>query len=356
MAWHRVEHEIELRVSREEIGPCLAHTDALNRELGLPLPVFRQVAREGGGTRSYGEVRMAGMVFKYEEHPFTWQRPAFYEVRRSFDSGPMSDAILGSRVDETPSGCKIVSYCNFESSAVGKLLLSPKLTMSLRAMDQVLRRFESQIHNESRIAYRTQLHKNPVRVARLLPALARLRDRGFRTEVVEQLDNYLREQPDPKVSEFRARELGDGNEQPWINLCLAAVQEGLLGMEWRILCPYCRSNVQKLKTLSEVRANAHCSSCNISYESSFDANVEVIFSVHPAVRSVQNGTFCIGGPELSPHVATQWTLPPLSTTEIVIEASDGLYLARSLQIDHDTSVRVSSGETFTFRLGIAVKL
>ncbi len=294
---------------------------------------------------------MAGMVFRYEEHPFTWQRPAFYEVRRTFASGPMKEAVLGSRVEETAKGCKIISYCNYEAAPLGKLALSPKLKMSLKAMDKVLKRFEAQIQNDSQIAYRTQLTKNPVNTPRLLAALERLQVRGFRPAEVARLDIYLRAESDPKVSEFRARELGHGKEQPWINLCLAAVQEGLLGMEWRILCPYCRSNVQKLSSLSEVRANAHCSSCNISYESAFDENVEVVFSVHPAVRAVQGGTFCIGGPELSPHVATQWIFPPLSQTDLVVETQEGLYTARSLQLSIDTTVQVSTGQNFSFCLG-----
>lgn len=341
MGVYQVEHSIDLTVSREEIWPYLAHTDALNRELGLPLPSFRYQPLETGGSRADGEIRLLGMKIRYREHPFEWERPSYYHVRRTFDSGPMKWAQLGSDLLATSTGCRIRSYCTFETTPSFRAALSLKMRQSLVAMDAVLRRFETDIQTQSKTAYRRQLEQNPVHPVRLRRGLELLSHRGFPTQAIERLSAFLSNEPDLRVSEFRACDLGNGETQPWLSLCLAAVQAGLLNLEWRVLCPYCRSNLAKATRLSGIREEAHCIACNIAFDASFDQNVEVLFGVHPNVRSAVAASYCIGGPELARHVAAQWVLSPGESRTIIAPPIAGTFQTRSLSLTQDGRLTVA---------------
>ena len=59
-----------------------------------------------------------------------------------------------------------------------------------------------------------------------------------------------------------------------------------------------------------MRAKVHCESCNIDFTVNFDRSVELTFRPNPAIRATPESTFCVGGPQVTPHIVAQQLLRP----------------------------------------------
>jgi class 3 adenylate cyclase len=94
-----------------------------------------------------------------------------------------------------------------------------------------------------------------------------------------------------------------------LELCLRATRAGLLDLRWELLCPDCRGAQQSADTLRDVRPDQHCDSCSIDFTVDFDRSVEVVFRPNASVRSVVGRDFCVGGPQVTPHVVVQQLVP-----------------------------------------------
>ena len=76
------------------------------------------------------------------------------------------------------------------------------------------------------------------------------------------------------------------SDRPVIELCLAAVREGLMALRWDLLCPRCRGAKVTVTALDRLPTGAHCSSCNIDYGRDFARNVELTFQPASAIRAI----------------------------------------------------------------------
>ena len=90
-----------------------------------------------------------------------------------------------------------------------------------------------------------------------------------------------------------------------LELFLLATRAGLLEFRWELLCPLCRGDKKSTSTLSGIQARVHCDACNVDFSVNFDQSVELTFHPSPAVRQVATLEFCIGGPQVTPHIAVQ---------------------------------------------------
>jgi class 3 adenylate cyclase len=100
-------------------------------------------------------------------------------------------------------------------------------------------------------------------------------------------------------------------------------------MTWDVLCPGCRVGKSEVPTLRDLRAEAHCASCNIVFDASFDQLVEVRFSPAPAIRVVEAREFCVGGPMKTPHIVAQVPLAAGAQAEVRCQVTTGLYRLRA---------------------------
>ena len=67
---------------------------------------------------------------------------------------------------------------------------------------------------------------------------------------------------------------------------------------------------RRILTLSQMKSEAHCDTCEIKFGADFARSVEARFTVNPAVREARRETFCIGGPANRPDIAAQLRLEP----------------------------------------------
>ncbi len=62
------------------------------------------------------------------------------------------------------------------------------------------------------------------------------------------------------------------------------------------------------ESLQDVTSNVHCSSCNIDFTLNLDQLVELTFRPNPAIRKIEVDDYCVGGPQLTPHIVAQQLL------------------------------------------------
>src|SRR5262249_35175459 len=158
---------------------------------------------------------------------------------------------------------------------------------------------------------------------------------------------FLLHAPGQEVARIRplalARRLGLDADQV-LAACLHGTREGLLVLLWDILCPVCRIPSTIRDTLRDLSRHGHCEACCLDFELDFANSVEIIFRVHPEIRGSDLGTYCIGGPVFSPHVAAQVRVAPGESMELDLALAEGSYRVRSPQLPcaHDFRVLPSA--------------
>src|SRR6201986_3136893 len=118
--------------------------------------------------------------------------------------------------------------------------------------------------------------------------------------------SVLKQTADPAVADAIARliETGEDHELNRINVLdfskrtgideervisgfLHASRLGLFDLTWNVLCPGCGGGLDAHSTLKSLRHDDYqCGLCACGYEASVDEQVEVAFTVSPAVRQI----------------------------------------------------------------------
>ena len=160
------------------------------------------------------------------------------------------------------------------------------------------------------------------------------------------LGDYLSSAPDQAVARIRplavAAQFGL-DPIPFVDACLIAAHEGLLVLMWDILCPVCRIPAQIHDSLKTIREHDRCEACNLDFQLDFANSVEMIFRVHPEIRPSELGTFCIGGPAHSPHVAAQVRIAAGESLALNLSLGAGAYRFRGPQLPYAVDFRVAHG-------------
>jgi class 3 adenylate cyclase len=99
-----------------------------------------------------------------------------------------------------------------------------------------------------------------------------------------------------------------------------------------VLCPLCRGSKQTLSSLTELDSQVHCEVCKIDFAVNLDRFVEVTFRPNPAIREVDVGEYCVGGPQVTPHIIAQQLVQPGEERSLTIPLEAGRYRVRTLSL------------------------
>ncbi len=343
MRFHKI---VRLEAPPESVWPLVAHTDRLNRELGLPEVAFSFRPRPDGGTSATGSVRLAGRELSYRELPFEWVRPKHYQVRRLFEAGPIRQMEFGVVLRPAGEGTELDTWIDLVPRGPSGVVCAAFGRRAVSQMARVFGGFDAYLRRQSPSAYPRHANRPPVRRERLEYELESLRRQGVPEVALAGLSEHLSSALPEELVNFRASELADAlgvDRRELLRACLLGAKGGLLEMRWRVLCPYCRGSEDSVGTLGQLRSTVHCHSCAIRYDSTFDENVEVCFSVGHTVRKVRATTYCVGGPGLSPHVVAQWAIEPGGLRRETLDLPPGTYHLTSLQVHPSREVSVDDG-------------
>ena len=127
----------------------------------------------------------------------------------------------------------------------------------------------------------------------------------------------------------------------------------MLAFQWDLLSALSRGPQESGPSLRDNNADVHCETCKIEFTVNFDRYVELTFRPNPAIRRVDVPAFCVGSPELTPHVVVQQLLPPGEQRTLNLPLEQGSYRLRAHELPGSQDVTVSPGGATSARIAIA---
>jgi class 3 adenylate cyclase len=173
-----------------------------------------------------------------------------------------------------------------------------------------------------------------------------LRAQGADPELVTRLVTVIRDGDDLTISRLRPYALADhwgATRRAVLELCLWATRVGLLSFQWDVLCPLCRGAKQSAATLGEINPTIHCDSCHIDFTANFDRQVELTFRPNASIRAGAVGEFCVGGPQVTPHIVAQQMLQAGEQRELTLALEPGRYRVRARGLPGGQFLRAAPG-------------
>lgn len=326
----------QLAAPPEALWPLISDTNRLNRAAWLP--VVHQ-AESSPAAGSYGRHRLwatrLGVRLEWEEEPFEWVRPFRYGILRRYVRGPVAEMRALAELEPQPGGSTRLTYQVWARCGNPLGLIGIPVQIGIlngRAFNRVFGRSPQIIAGgQPPLTQRGPVLFTPGARSRLAERAAALRRQGIDPLLVERLVDLLTHADDLVVAQLRPYVLADewGLERRTVlELCLWATRVGLLDFRWDILCPLCRNANESRSTLRDLPAEAHCPSCRIDFTTNFDRLVEITFRPNPAIRQVELLEYCIGGPQVTPHIVAQQILPPGTQRALMLPLEAGRYRAR----------------------------
>lgn len=345
----------ELEAAPERLWPHVANTERLNRAAGVPAVVFASEPDPAGGARRFGAFTRAGIVNAWREHPFEWVEGRRLGVLREYDRGIFK--WLASTVELKPrdgGGTMLTHRLRIvPRGLLGRVAAAVEIgARAKRSLGRVYRRIDAYVcgklgRPEASDAFEPPPGLKPDGRRRLEQLLDRLVELRLDPAVVEKLGEFLTAAPPQEVARIRPLALADRlglDPDELTAACLHGAREGLLVLLWDILCPICRIPSAVKDALRSLGEHEHCPACELDFKPDFTESVEMIFRVHPQVRSSELAVYCVGGPAHSPHVAAQVRVAAGETVELELALSEGAYRLRGPQLPYalDFAVRPSA--------------
>ncbi len=342
----------ELASDAAALWPLVSNTERLNRAAGLPSVTYRTHKDADGVLRKIGSFRLAGMEIEWEEHPFEWIEGRRMGVLREFTRGPFE--WFKSTVELSPrdeGGTTLVHTVQIQTrNALGRIVANIEAGWKGgRALDRIYRRIDKSLqferHNALHDPFETPDKLDRSAEQRLEQRVERLLQMGVDYELADKLVEYLRSASAQSLAQIRPLHLAEQLNvaaDRWIDTCLFAAHVGLLQLRWDILCPTCRAAASTAQLLSQIHQHTECVACDYEFQSNAANAIELVFQVHPEIRAFDDGQYCIGGPEHSPHVVSQVRMEQGERLELALPLSAGDYLLRVTRSTRSQPVRARS--------------
>ncbi|HMF58597.1 MAG TPA: adenylate/guanylate cyclase domain-containing protein [Pyrinomonadaceae bacterium] len=342
--------EYDLQSSPEKLWPLIADTNRFNRDTGVP-SVER--AQEDGARLQNARRRLRlfkfGIPVEWEEQPFEWIRPRRFGVVRRYSKGPVAEMRVLAELNPRDDGGTHLSYQVWATprNALGLAAIPFQIgVLSARAFGKAFRKYDRLVSNEQQPLY---LHSSGNFASggrdRLHALAQKLISEGKPEKSVEALTEMIERADDLSLTRLRPYVLADYWDVPrreMLELCLCATRAGLLNLQWDILCPLCRGG-ESNASLREIESQAHCPSCNIDFTTNFDRSVELTFRPNPSVRKIDSLQFCVGGPNVTPHIVAQQLLPADSERKLPLALEPGRYRVRTMELPGGQFFQVAEG-------------
>ena len=338
--------EWKLKTTPQQLWPLVADTNRFDADTGLP--TYDELGENSVAgllnTRRRLQIHMYGIPLEWVEEPFEWVRPFRFGVTRNYQPGPLpllqplKQLRVQAHLNELPDGGTHLIY---EVWATPRNILGV-LAIPLQIGKLLAKRFDKIFREYDKMAIdgRTFLDSSttPIRLPngshrRLMNLQKKLVAESRYPELVERLIDLIQFGDDLTLHQLRPYVLADhwgANRRHVLETMLLATRNGLLDVQWDLLCPMCRVAKGSASHLADVNQQVHCDTCNIDYTANFDRSVEVTFRPNPAVRSIADQlAICTNGPEATPHVALQQLLEVGKSRLVMPQLKMGRYRLRT---------------------------
>ena len=332
----------------------VSDTARLNRDCGLPaFDVRAPAAGEPPAEPGVRRLRAVfhGIVLEWEEREFEWVQPVRYAVSRAFTRGPFARMVLSCELAARPGGGTTLAYevRVMARNLAGALGVSLVIGTALRRVaERALRHYDdiASVVPEVPERSRSPLVSGGAR-QRLASIASRLVSEARQpAPLVGRLVDFVSTADDLAAVRMRPYHLADtwgAGRLETLDLFLHATRAGMLDFSWDVRCPHCRVSRRARTDLSAVTHDVHCDSCGADFTASFDRSVELTFTPNPSVRRVPRGEYCVGGPQVTPHVVAQRRLGPKEDLYMATPFRAGRYRVRARGLEAPHAFRVEAG-------------
>ncbi len=352
--------EYELHSTPEQLWSFVADTNRFNRDAGVPAVQPAKGKRQRlRNARRRLRLSFLGLPVEWEEQPFEWIKPSRFGVVRKYSKGPIAE--LKVLAELSPLGER-GSKLTYQIWATPKSLLG-FLLIPLQVGYASHRKFASAFESYDRTARaeipRSSEDSTPELSTGFRGRLVALKEKllvdGADAQVVEKLIEFIERADDFSLARIRPYALADQwseSRRAVLTACLLGTRQGLLDMQWDLLCPLCRGPQESEASLRDISSKVHCETCRIDFTVNFDRFVEITFKPNASLRRIEVKDYCMGSPQRTPHVVVQQLLAPHSTRSLVLPLEEGSYRLRTLELSGEQLVTVSAegAETATARI------
>lgn len=326
--------EFDTQAPPEALWTRMADTNRFNRDTGIPALQPRMIEQRGAD-RHLG-FTFFGIPIEWDEEPFEWVRPHRFAVVRRYRGGPLAQSEIRVELQPRADGGTHLLYTARVTprNVLGLLAVPVQIGILTRnGIARAVRQYDAELqHGVDAMPLRNASAFAPGGRARWETARQALLAQGFDNALLERLGHIIAYGDEIALARMRPYALADEWHTPRravLELFLHATRAGVLDLEWDLLCPLCRGASNRAPELNQVHKDVHCDSCNIDYEVNFERSVELTFHPNPGVRAVDTRVYCLGGPQVTPHIYAQHHLPPRSEALIALPLEEGRYRLRT---------------------------
>lgn len=347
------EYSWDLQSSPEDLWPLVTNTDRVNHALGLPSVRYETVLDPHVGVRRFGNVKLAGMSLRWEESPFEWVNGKRLGILRLFDNGPF--VWFSNCIQLEPlatGGCRLTQHMkimprNWVGRGLAKMEVQNKARKNLA---KVYSRIDQNLAaSKSGATYADPFEPSPklstANSNRLEERLVQLTSDGVSVELSEAFGSYLRTASAQDLHRIRPMLLADTLGYPSndvIECCIKAASLGILELQWDLLCPICRSPADRKAALNSIGEHSYCEACDLNLKTDAAEAVELVFQIHPDIRTSDSKRYCFGGPTNAPHVEAQIQVAQDERLAVEVKLECGDYLIRGPRHLETTELHVTS--------------
>lgn len=313
--------EVRLTCDRKTAWSRITDTNRLNREAGLAEVEYEPLPGPGAA-RFRVRTWLGPLPAEFEELPFEWREPERWSVRRrvkrhlvkeiradfTLHDGPDGGTRLDVRVELELRGPVFWPIGQAGAETTVRRLARAAQRLAGGSTGRVLPRVDRPLLARKAEALRRAVPERGAAVASLVSHLENAADEAV-----------LRMRPYELAAQWKAE------RTEVLDLFLAATDQGLLELSFDLLCPSCRTATVRVPSLSDVESHAHCTLCELGFETELDRSVEATFRPAPALRRAEELRFCTGGPMMTPHVLWQAVLPERGAVSLVLPKEEGRY-------------------------------
>ena len=332
--------EWDLHSSPETLWPLISDTNRFTRDTQVPSVQYRAKANTRlTNARKHLRLFRFGVAVEWEEEPFEWVRPYRFGVMRRYTRGPIAE--MRTLIEFTPQadGGTHLAYNVWARprNPLGLIAIPIQIGfLSAYEFDRAMRHYDQVAQGQAQaVQYSGRAQLASGGRERLANLRNTLLQQGATSHLVAQLVDLIQRADDFTLSHLRPYALADMWSAPRrdvLELFLRATRLGLLEFRWDVLCPLCRNAKATRATLGDLPGHVHCDTCNIDYEANFDRSVELTFRPNPAIRVIDERDYCVGGPQLTPHIVAQQFLTAGEMRSLKLPLESGRYRLRALEL------------------------
>jgi class 3 adenylate cyclase len=342
--------EYDLKASPEELWPFVADTNRFNRDTGVPAVAAEGEQRAKGEAVRRLSLSKFGVRVEWEEEPFEWVRPYRFGVVRRYLKGPVAEMRVQAELEPVDSGGTHLVYEVWArpKSALGLTAIPIQIgLLSRRSFASAFRRYDRLAASGQKLPFQPSEANFTTGGRERLRALSnKLVEQGADGEIVRKLSELIEQADDLTLARIRSHTLADYWGFPRkrvLEICLWATRIGLLDLQWDLLCPHCRGAAASSRSLTGISAQVYCGSCDVDFRVNFDNTTELTFRPNPSIRQIEVREFCVGGPQVTPHIIAQQLLDSSEKKELKLPLEAGRYRLRARGVPGELFLQVGAG-------------